>query len=109
VADAIRDCSRRGESVLDMFGGSGTTMIAAELCGRQARLLEFDPSYCDTIIRRWQRYTGNRAVLAENGTDFETVAESRIGSTSSSAAIAAPPDITPLSATKTGRRNRVHG
>lgn len=51
VADAIRDCSRRGESVLDLFGGSGTTLIAAESCGRQARLIEYDPAYCDTIIR----------------------------------------------------------
>jgi DNA modification methylase len=109
VADALRDCSRRGESVLDLFGGSGTTMIAAELCGRQARLVEFDPSYCYTIIRRWQSNTGRRAVLAESGADFETVAESRIGSASSSAAIAAPPDITIPSAQKTGRRKRVHG
>lgn len=60
VADAIRDCSQRGETVLDIFGGSGSTLIAAESCGRFARLLEFDPLYCDTIIRRWQTYTGNR-------------------------------------------------
>jgi DNA modification methylase len=45
VADAIRDCSRRGDTVLDVFAGSGTTVIAAELCGRQARVLEFDPAY----------------------------------------------------------------
>jgi DNA modification methylase len=51
VADAIKDCSRRGETVLDVFGGSGTTLVAAESCGRQARLLEFDAAYCDTIIR----------------------------------------------------------
>lgn len=50
VADAIRDCSRRGEIVLDGFGGSGTTLVAAELCGRSARLIEFDPHYCDVIM-----------------------------------------------------------
>ena len=54
VADAIRDCSRRGDIVLDTFGGSGSTLIAAETCGRQARLIEVDPIYCDTIIRRWE-------------------------------------------------------
>ena len=52
VADAIKDCSRRGEIVLDPFGGSGTTLIAAEKTGRLARLIEFDPAYCDTILRR---------------------------------------------------------
>jgi DNA modification methylase len=48
VADAIRDCSLRGDIVLDIFGGSGTTLTAAETCGRSARLIEFDPAYCDT-------------------------------------------------------------
>lgn len=64
VADAIRDCSRRGEVVLDVFGGSGTTLIAAESCGRVARLIEYDPLYVDTTIRRWEAYTGKRAALA---------------------------------------------
>src|SRR6266478_4501295 len=58
VADAIRDCSRRGEIVLDPFGGSGTTLIAAEKTGRQARLIEFDRAYCDQILRRFERVTG---------------------------------------------------
>jgi DNA modification methylase len=49
VADAIKDCSRRGDLVLDPFGGSGTTLIAAEKTGRSARLIEYDPAYCDTI------------------------------------------------------------
>ena len=53
VADAIKDCSRRGEIVLDPFGGSGTTLIAAEKTGRQARVIEFDPSYCDQTLRRF--------------------------------------------------------
>ncbi|MCB1466270.1 MAG: ParB N-terminal domain-containing protein [Rhizobiaceae bacterium] len=77
VADAIRDCSRRNEVVLDLFGGSGSTMIAAETCGRHARLLEFDPAYCDTIIKRWQTYTGKRATHIDSNLEFEEVAEAR--------------------------------
>ena len=77
VADAIRDCSRRGETVLDVFGGSGSTLIAAETCGRTARLLEYDPAYCDTIIRRWETYTGKRATLDGDGRTFEEIAEVR--------------------------------
>lgn len=72
VADAIRDCSRRGDIVLDIFGGSGTTLMAAEVCGRQARLIEYDPHYCDTIIRRWQRYTGKPAIRKQDGRSFES-------------------------------------
>jgi DNA modification methylase len=79
VADAIKDCSRRGEIVLDVFGGSGTTLIAAETCGRQARLIEVDPGYCDTILRRWEVYTGKRAILSDNGAAFEDVALQRTG------------------------------
>lgn len=75
IADAIRDCSRRGEIVLDCFGGSGSTLIAAEKTGRQARLIEFDPLYCDTIIRRWQLLTGKQATLARDGRSFEVIEE----------------------------------
>jgi DNA modification methylase len=71
VADAIKDCSRRGEIVLDVFGGSGSTLIAATTCGRRARLLEYDPLYCDTIVRRWQTFTGKRAVHTVTGVAFE--------------------------------------
>lgn len=78
IADAIEDCSRRGEIVLDGFGGSGSTMIAAEKVGRQARLVEFDPTYCDTIVRRWQSYTGKKAVLALTGQAFEDVEDERL-------------------------------
>ena len=81
IADAIRDCSRRGEIVLDGFGGSGSTLIAAEKTGRLARLIEFDPLYCDTIIRRWEALTGKCAILAATGAAFEDVAESRLGIT----------------------------
>jgi DNA modification methylase len=77
VADAIKDCSRRGEMVLDIFGGSGTTLIAAEATGRRACLLEYDPGYCDTIIRRFEAYTGKRAILDGDGRTFEEVAAER--------------------------------
>ncbi len=77
VADAIKDCSRRGAIVLDPFAGSGTTLIAAETCGRSARVIEYDPLYCDTIIRRWERLTGKSAALAADGVTFETLEASR--------------------------------
>lgn len=71
VADAIKDCSRRGEIVLDCFGGSGSTLIAAEKTGRKARLIEYDPLYCDTIVRRWEKFTGKHAIHAASGITFE--------------------------------------
>ena len=74
VADAIRDCSRRGSVVLDMFGGSGSTLIAAEGCGRSARLIEFDPAYCDTIIARYEKCTGKRAKSKVDSRWFDDVA-----------------------------------
>lgn len=80
IADAIRDCTRRGEVVLDVFGGSGSTLIAAETCGREARLVEFDAIYCDTIVTRWQNYTGKRAILDGDGRGFEEIAAERLGS-----------------------------
>jgi DNA modification methylase len=77
VADAIRDCSKRGQIVLDPFAGSGTTLIAAEKTGRRARLIEFDPPYCDSILRRFAQVTGKEARLAATGEGFEAVTESR--------------------------------
>lgn len=77
VEDAILDCSNRGDIILDCFGGSGTTMIAAERAGRRARLIEIDPLYCDTIIRRMEQATGLVARLGDDGPDFAAVAAER--------------------------------
>lgn len=77
VADAILDCSRRGEIVLDCFGGSGSTLIAAQKTGRRARLIEYDPLYCDTIIRRWEAYTGRSATKVASGEAFAVLEEER--------------------------------
>ena len=74
VADAILDCSARGEIVLDAFLGSGTTVIAAERIGRRCRGLELDPGYVDTAIRRWQTLTGDKARQADTGRYFDDLA-----------------------------------
>ncbi len=78
VAGAIKDVSRRGDIVLDAFGGSGTTLIAAEKTGRKARLLELDPVYCDVICRRFEAYTGKPALRAEDGVPFAELEASRV-------------------------------
>lgn len=65
--------TKGGDIVLDSFGGSGTTLIAAEKNGRVARLMELDPKYCDVIIKRWQEFTGKMAVHAETGKPFAEV------------------------------------
>jgi DNA modification methylase len=77
VVDAIRDVSRRGEIVLDPFGGSGTTLIAAERTGRRARLIELDPLYCDTICRRWMKLSGKEPVLEGAELTFQEVSANR--------------------------------
>jgi DNA modification methylase len=77
VADAIKDCSRRGDIVLDPFMGSGTTMLAAEKVGRRAYGMEIDPLYVDAAIRRWQAFTKRDAVLAATGQTFSEVAADR--------------------------------
>jgi DNA modification methylase len=77
VADAIQDCSLRGQLVLDPFGGSGSTLIAAASCGRSARLIELDPLYCDVIVRRFEQYTGRAAMLESTGRSFDETADER--------------------------------
>ncbi len=70
VADAIRDVTRHRDLILDLFGGSGSTLLAAEKTGRCARLTEIDPAYVDLTIRRWQALTGQQAVHIATGTTF---------------------------------------
>jgi len=65
VERALTNSSKSGNIVLDLFGGSGTTMIAAERLGRKSRLMELDPKYCDVIVKRWEDFTGKKAVLSE--------------------------------------------
>ena len=62
VANAMKDATKEGDVVIDMFGGSGTTLIAAEQMGRKAMLMELDPHYCDVILARWEKLTGQTAV-----------------------------------------------
>jgi DNA modification methylase len=77
VADAMRDCTRRDDLVLDLFMGSGTTILAAEKIGRRAYGLEIDPAYVDAAIRRWQTFTGRDATLYATGQTFGEVAQAR--------------------------------
>ncbi len=77
VVDALRDCTRRGDVVLDPFLGSGTTIMAAERIGRRAFALEIEPRYVDVAIRRWQTFTRRDAVHATNGVIFDEVATAR--------------------------------
>ncbi len=77
IMDAIKDTSRRGEIVLDAFGGSGSTLIAAEKTGRRARLIELEPKYCEVTIRRWEKFTGSEAILAGTGKTFAETCASR--------------------------------
>lgn len=77
IADALRDCSHRGGIVLDAFGGSGSTLLAAEHTGRRARLIEIEPRYCDVTIERWQATTASDAVHAGTGRTWREMAGMR--------------------------------
>ena len=79
VERALRNSSRLGDLVLDPFGGSGTTLIAAERSGRRAALVELDPAYVDVIVERWQRFTGGVAVLDGEDRTFEDLRSARAG------------------------------
>jgi DNA modification methylase len=75
VERAIRNSSKTRDTILDPFAGSGTTAIACEKAGRQARLIELDPKYCDVVIRRWQQWSGKQARHEESGRTFDEVVE----------------------------------
>ena len=73
IERALVNSSRSGDVVVDIFGGAGSTLIACERHGRQARLIEIDPRYADCIVRRWQDYTGRKAALENGGYSFEEI------------------------------------
>lgn len=77
IADAIQDCSRRGDLVLDGFCGSGTTLLAAEQTGRIGLGVELDPRYVDVTINRWIRHTGEEAVLLPDRIPWSKIREQR--------------------------------
>lgn len=79
VERCVQNSSSNGDLILDPFGGSGTTLIACEKTGRNARIVEIDPTYVDLIVRRWQSFTGKQATLESSGETFDSIAESRTG------------------------------
>ena len=79
IERALHNSSKTRDTVLDPFGGSGSTLIACEKTGRQARLIELEPRYCDVIVRRFQEYAGKTATLEVDGRTFADVAAERLG------------------------------
>jgi DNA modification methylase len=77
IADALLDCSARGEIVLDSFLGSGSTLLAATRVGRICYGMELDPRYVDLAIRRWQQFTGENAVHVESTKTFAEMQDER--------------------------------
>src|SRR5919106_2666164 len=86
VERAIRNSSKSRDFVLDPFGGSGSTLIACEKTGRQARLIEFDPKYCDVIILRWQEFSGGTAALDRDGRGYRESSAGREAAASAGSA-----------------------
>jgi len=74
---ALLNSSKSGDIVVDLFGGSGSTLIASERRNRKARLMEIDPKYADCIVRRYQEYTGNQTVLEGDGPTFDEILRER--------------------------------
>ena len=77
IERALMNSSKAGDTVVDLFGGSGSTLIACERRHRKARLMEIDPGYADVIIRRWQNYVDKNATLEADGRTFAEVAQQR--------------------------------
>ena len=82
IERALVNSSRAGDLVVDLFAGSGSTLIACERRGRKARLMELDPRYADVICRRYQEFTGKMAVLDGDGRTFDQIAIERLRETS---------------------------
>lgn len=74
IEKALQNSSKKGDTIIDCFGGSGTTLIAAEKNGRVARIMELDPKYVDVIVKRWEDFTGKKAVLESTGEQFKAAA-----------------------------------
>ena len=79
IENALLNSTQSGNVVLDIFGGSGSTLIACEKTGRVCRMMELSPRYCDVIVRRWQEFTGQEATLEDGGKTFAQVKEERGG------------------------------
>ena len=92
VADAMKDCTRPGDVVIDTFCGSGTTILAAERVGRHARAIEIEPRFVDVAIRRWQAFTRKDAIHIPSGRCFDELAEQRADNAAASQTIAAGGD-----------------
>ena len=78
IERALLNSSKAGDVIADLFGGSGSTLIACERRGRKARLMELDSGYADVICRRYQEYTGKKAVLEGDGRTFDEIAQERL-------------------------------
>jgi DNA modification methylase len=78
IERALINSSKGGDYVLDLFGGSGSTLIACEKLGRRALLMELDPRYVDVVVRRWQEFANKTAVLDGDGRSFAEVAAERV-------------------------------
>ncbi|MFA7752016.1 DNA-methyltransferase, partial [Klebsiella pneumoniae] len=94
VKDAILDSTKRGDLVLDLFSGSGTTILAADDTGRRGAAMELDPIYTDTTILRWQEHSGKEAVLASSGRTFREVRVERATRVASAADAQQTSDLT---------------
>jgi DNA modification methylase len=77
IERALHNSSKTRDTILDPFGGSGSTLIACERTGRQARLIEIEPTYCDVIVRRWQEHTGQEATIETDGRTFRKIVAER--------------------------------
>jgi DNA modification methylase len=77
IERALVNSSKSGDIVVDLFGGSGSTLIGCERTGRKSRLVEIDPKYAETIVRRWQEYTGHQAILDEDGRTYAEISLER--------------------------------